>query len=91
LEQLRVSLKCLVADIAAGIVPFPEVLSLVDDDRTFLYVVKALEVVDGVGKVRARRMLEELGVPETARLADLSDAQRHVLIQQIQHIQQNQR
>jgi len=83
LEHLRDSLSQLVADISAGHTSFVEVLGLVEDDRTYLYVVKALEAVGGVGKVRARRMLDDLGIAEQARILDLTPTQRHELIKRL--------
>ena len=83
LEHLRNSLSQLVADISAGNISFANVLGLVDDDRTYLYVVKALEAVGGVGKVRARRMLDDLGIAEQARILDLTETQRHGLIERL--------
>jgi hypothetical protein len=83
LEHLRDSLSQLVADISAGNISFANVLGLVDDDRTYLYVVKALEAVGGVGKVRARRMLDDLGIAEQARILDLTETQRHGLIERL--------
>ena len=76
LVRLRSVLKDLLADIAVGRVRFSEVVALRDDDRTHLYVVKALEVVPGVGKVQARRVLDEMGIGEQARIVDLTDQQR---------------
>jgi ribosomal protein S13 len=46
-----------------------------------VYVVKALEAVPGIGKVRARRFLEELGIGEQARVCELSAMQRDRVIE----------
>jgi len=37
----------------------------------FVYVVKIVEALPGVGKVRARRLLESLGLGERDRVGDL--------------------
>lgn len=80
LEQLRATLDDTLRAVAARELPVETLLTEVDDDRSHLYVVKVIEVVDGVGKVRARRLLESLGLPETVRIAELSPSQRRALI-----------
>lgn len=81
LEQLRVALKELINEIADGSLSVAQVLSMGDDDRTYVYVVKALEAVPGIGKVRARRILEELSIGEQARVCELSAMQRDRVIE----------
>ena len=81
LEQLRVALKELINEIADGSLSVAQVLSMGDDDRTYVYVVKTLEAVPGIGKVRARRILEELGIGEQARVCELSAMQRDRVIE----------
>ena len=75
------SIKELINEIANGSLSVAQVMSMGDDDRTYVYVVKALEAVPGIGKVRARRILEELGVGEQMRLGDLSASQRERVIE----------
>ena len=45
-----------------------------------LYVVKLLESLPEIGKVRARRVMSEIGIPEKCRVADLQAQQRAMLI-----------
>ncbi len=45
-----------------------------------LKVVSMLESLPGVGKVRARRLMEELGISESRRLRGLCDNQRQRLL-----------
>jgi len=54
-----------------------------DDDETLakLKVVSVLESMPGVGKVRARRLMEELDISESRRLRGLGDNQRKKLLQ----------
>jgi hypothetical protein len=79
LERTRTLLSETVAAVAEGNLAFSEIVDAVDD-RGYLYVVKVLEVVDGVGKVRARRMLADLGLVESVRISELHDTQRAALV-----------
>lgn len=80
LEQLRTKLDDTLRAVAARELPVETLLTEIDDERSHLYAVKAIEVVEGVGKVRARRLLEDLGLTETVRIAELSAGQRRALI-----------
>ena len=80
LEQLRTKLDDTLRAVASRELAVETLLTEVDDDRSHLYVVKAIEVVEGVGKVRARRLLDELGLAETVRIAELTASQRRALI-----------
>jgi len=44
-------------------------------------VLAVLESLPGVGKVRARRAMEEIGISETRRLRGLGDQQRRALLE----------
>jgi hypothetical protein len=79
LMHLRATLDDTLAAIAAGGLPIDELLTAVDDDRTYLYAVKAIEAVGGVGKVRARRLLDAMGLDENVRISELSAEQRRAL------------
>jgi hypothetical protein len=54
-----------------------------DEDETLakLKVVSVLESMPGVGKVGARRLMEELDISESRRLRGLGDNQRKKLLQ----------
>jgi hypothetical protein len=49
-------------------------------DVAACYVTKLVEAVPGVGKVRGRRLLAELGVPPRCRCADLGVDVRDALL-----------
>lgn len=80
LMRLRATLDDTLAAVADGTLSIGELLTTVDDDRTYLYAVKAIEVVEGVGKVRARRLLEGLGLGESVRISELTAEQRRALV-----------
>lgn len=79
LEQLRSRLDDTLRQVAGRELSLETLLTAVDD-RSHLYVVKVIEVLDGVGKVRARRLLDELDLSETVRIAELTVGQRQALI-----------
>ncbi|MFM7307887.1 MAG: hypothetical protein ACKO2Q_07920 [Actinomycetota bacterium] len=47
----------------------------------FVYLVKLAESVPGIGKVRARRILEDHGLGERTRVCDVPAATRAALVQ----------
>lgn len=51
----------------------------------FIYVVKILESLPNVGKVLARRVMGDVGVPEKFRVGGLSAPQRQQLIERLCH------
>src|SRR5262249_9698008 len=51
-----------------------------DDIVGKMKVVAVLESLPGVGKVKARRTLEEMGIGETRRVGGLGDQQRAALL-----------
>jgi hypothetical protein len=53
-----------------------------DDILAKLKVVSVLESMPGVGKVRARRLMEELDISESRRLRGLGRNQREALLHQ---------
>ena len=59
-----------------------EVLAKADTDETIgrLKVLSLLESLPGVGKVKARRAMEEIGIAETRRLRGLGKEQRAKLL-----------
>ncbi len=46
-------------------------------------VLAALESLPGLGKVKARRLMEEVGISETRRLQGLGDQQRKKLFEKL--------
>ena len=66
-----------------GSVTLPQLLAKADSDETLakLKVLTVLESMPGVGKVSARRLMEELSIAESRRLKGLGDNQRAALIE----------
>jgi len=73
------------ASISAGDLGLAEALS--NDETTSavnnLYVVKLLESLPGVGKVHARRVMSEIGIPPKRRVLGLDPQQREALIKEL--------
>ena len=74
LAELRSMLDSAISAIAAGDQSIGGVFADAARDSSlgYLYAVKAMEADPRVGKVRARRILEELGLGETTRISELS-------------------
>ncbi len=66
-----------------GTVSLAELLDLADSDEVVgkTKVLAALESLPGLGKVKARRLMEETGVSETRRLRGLGSQQRSALLE----------
>ncbi|HLH46823.1 MAG TPA: integration host factor, actinobacterial type [Acidimicrobiales bacterium] len=54
-----------------------------DDVVGKMKVVSVLESLPGLGKVKARRLMEEVGISETRRLHGLGDQQRRKLFEKL--------
>lgn len=80
LESLRRGIQQIQANLASGVTTVATVLSREDDAARFVYVVKVLESVPGIGKVAARAHLDRLGVPEHTQCGDLDDDVRRRLV-----------
>ncbi len=65
-----------------GSVTLPEVLAQAKGDDVVgkLKVLALLESLPGVGKVQARRIMEEIGISESRRVAGLGAQQREALL-----------
>ncbi|MEM9561127.1 MAG: integration host factor, actinobacterial type [Actinomycetota bacterium] len=65
-----------------GSITLPELLDRADADEIVakIKVLAVLESLPGVGKVTARRTLEELGIAESRRLSGLGPQQRRSLL-----------
>ena len=68
-----------------GSLTLGEALDRADSDDAIgrLKVVTFLESLPGVGKVKARRLMEEIGIAENRRVKGLGDQQRQALRQQL--------
>ena len=65
-----------------GSVNLRELLNLADRHEVVakMKVLAVLESLPGVGKVKARRMMDEIGISETRRVRGLGDQQRTKLL-----------
>jgi hypothetical protein len=54
-----------------------------DDVVAKMKVVAVLESLPGLGKVKARRLMEEIGISETRRIQGLGDQQRKRLLERL--------
>jgi hypothetical protein len=65
-----------------GSVNLRELLALADNNDVVakMKVLAVLESLPGVGKVKARRTMEEIGISETRRVRGLGDQQRSKLL-----------
>jgi hypothetical protein len=78
-RTLRAELK---EKLKMGSVTLPEVLAQAKGDDVIgkLKVLALLESLPGVGKVQARRIMEEIGISESRRVAGLGAQQREALL-----------
>ncbi len=69
-----------------GSVTFPELLRQGDSDDLVgkMKVLTVLESMPRLGKVKARRLMEDLGISETRRLKGLGQQQRAALLEVFQ-------
>jgi hypothetical protein len=65
-----------------GTLSFAELLASADDSDVVgkMKVLAVLESLPGVGKVKARRTMETVGIAETRRMRGLGDQQRAALL-----------
>jgi hypothetical protein len=65
-----------------GSLSFAELLEQADTDDTVgkMKVLAVLESLPGVGKVKARRTMEEIGIAESRRVRGLGEQQRRALL-----------
>ncbi len=68
-----------------GSLSLAEALDKADSDEVVgkLKVLSLLESLPGVGKVKARRIMEDIGIAETRRTKGLGGKQRQALLQQL--------
>jgi hypothetical protein len=81
-RRLRAELK---EKLKMGSLTFKELLDQGASDEVVakMKVVSVLESLPGLGKVKARRLMEEIGISETRRLQGLGEQQRKKLIQKL--------
>lgn len=69
-----------------GSMTLKELLGHADSDEIVgkMKVLSVLESLPGLGKVKARRLMEEVGISETRRLHGLGEQQRKKLFEKLQ-------
>jgi signal recognition particle GTPase len=69
--------------LKSGRITLKELLTQADSDETVgkMKVLAALEALPGTGKVKARRMMEAIGISDTRRLQGLGAKQRESLLE----------
>ena len=81
-RRLRAELK---EKLKMGSISLSELLRQADVDEIVgkMKVLSVLESLPGLGKVKARRLMEEVGISETRRLHGLGDQQRKKLFEKL--------
>ena len=69
--------------LKSGRMSLKDLLSQADSNETVgkMKVLSALEALPGTGKVKARRLMEQVGISETRRLQGLGAKQREALLE----------
>ena len=69
--------------LKSGRVSLKELLRQAESNETVgkMKVLAALEALPGTGKVKARRLMEQVGISETRRLQGLGAKQREALLE----------
>jgi hypothetical protein len=88
LTELREEIAQLCDDIASGRETIQSVFAVSADvdaplSKTYVYVVKIVERVPGIGKVKARKILDALSISERCHLGDLTPEQRTQILAQV--------
>jgi hypothetical protein len=81
-RRMRAELK---EKLKMGSVSLAELLKEADHDEVVgkMKVLSVLESLPGLGKVKARRLMEEIGISETRRLHGLGEQQRKRLFEKL--------
>ena len=81
-RRLRAELK---EKLKMGSLSLRELLDQAERDDIVgkMKVLSVIEALPGVGKVKARRLMEEVGISETRRLQGLGDNQRKKLFEKL--------
>ncbi len=78
-RRLRAELK---DKLKMGSTSLPELFGMAETDETVakMKVLTVLESLPGLGKVKARRLMEELNISESRRIRGLGSQQRETLL-----------
>jgi hypothetical protein len=81
-RRLRAELK---EKLKMGSITLRELLDQGDADEIVgkMKVLSVLESLPGLGKVKARRMMDDVGISETRRIQGLGDQQRRKLFERL--------
>jgi hydroxymethylpyrimidine/phosphomethylpyrimidine kinase len=85
LQLLRQQMDAVLSQVETGTLKIDSILSQSDLDEasSVLYACKLIEVVPGIGKVKARHLLAKMNVSETEQTGNLTLDQRNKLVQLI--------
>ena len=85
LKLLRQRMDALLEQVGSGALGIDSILSQgdLDEASSVLYACKLIEVVPGIGKVKARQMLAQMNISETEQTGNLTRDQRNKLVQLI--------
>ena len=85
LHLLRQQMDAVLGQVESGALAIDSILSQSDLDEasSVLYACKIIEVVPGIGKVKARQLLARMNISETEQTGNLSVDQRNKLAQLI--------
>jgi hypothetical protein len=86
--SLRCEMSQVLLNVASGKLNLSDVLiKNADHEATKrLYVVKALEAIQSVGKVKARRLMADLEITEKRRIESLSNSERRALLDKFESL-----
>ena len=81
LQILRQQMDAVLGQIESGVLNIDSILLLnnIDEASSVLYACKLIEVVPGIGKVKARHLLAQMNVSETEQTGNLTVDQRNKL------------
>jgi hypothetical protein len=85
LHILRQQMDAVLGQVESGVLGIDAILSQddLDEASSVLYACKLIEVVPGIGKVKARQLLAQMKISETEQTGNLTMSQRNILAQLI--------
>jgi hypothetical protein len=85
LQHLRQQIDSLLSEVQSGTRRIDSVFGFAEADLAsdHVYVVKLVEVVPGIGKIKARQLLDDLHIDHTEHVGELDESQRSHILQQI--------
>jgi len=85
LHILLQQMDAVLGQVESGALDIDSILSQddLDEASSVLYACKLIEVVPGIGKVKARQLLAQMKISETEQTGNLTMSQRNILAQLI--------